>query len=209
MNNIDQIIILLKKEYPVVECTLDFLNPLQLLISTQLAAQCTDVRVNKTTPALFERYKTAQDFANADIEELENLIRSTGFYHNKAKNIKACCKMLIEDFNGVIPDDIDILVTLPGVGRKTANVVLAEVFKKPAVIVDTHARRLSNRIGLSDNTDPDKIEIDLQRILDPKESSAFCHRLVFHGRKVCKARKPLCESCVINDYCRYYKQIIR
>lgn len=209
MNNIDQIIILLKKEYPVVECTLDFLNPLQLLISTQLAAQCTDVRVNKTTPALFERYKTAQDFANADIEELENLIRSTGFYHNKAKNIKACCKMLIEDFNGVIPDDIDILVTLPGVGRKTANVVLAEVFKKPAVIVDTHARRLSNRIGLSDNTDPDKIEIDLQRILDPKESSAFCHRLVFHGRKVCKARKPLCESCVINAYCRYYKQLIK
>lgn len=206
MVDINKIYNLLKKEYPDVICTLDYLNPLQLLISTQLAAQCTDVRVNKTTPALFNRYKTVYDFANADIEELESLIKPTGFYHNKAKNIKACCKKLIEDFDEIIPDDIDLLITLPGVGRKTANVVLAEVFHKPAIIVDTHAKRLSNRIGLSDNTNPDKIEEDLSQILKPEISAMFCHLLVFHGRKICKARKPLCESCVVNNYCKFYKE---
>lgn len=206
MKNISSIIKLLKTEYPVVMCTLDFFTPLQLLISTQLAAQCTDERVNLVTPALFEKYKTIHDFAYADIEELESYIRPTGFYHNKAKNIKACCKKLIDEFNEIIPDNIDELITLPGVGRKTANVIIAEVFHKPAIIVDTHAKRLSNRIGLSDNTDPDKIEQDLKEILPPEESSNFCHRLVFHGRKVCNARKPKCDLCVINKYCRYFNQ---
>ena len=140
MIHINRIIELLEIEYPLVKCTLDFNNPLQLLIATQLAAQCTDERVNKTTPELFKKYKTAQDFVNADITELENIIKPTGFYHNKARNIIACCKKLLQDFNGIIPDDIDLLIKLPGVGRKTANVVLAEVYNKPAVIIDTHAK---------------------------------------------------------------------
>lgn len=204
MTDINRIIELLEKEYPIVRCTLDFMNPLQLLISTQLAAQCTDARVNKTTPVLFEKYKTAQDYANADITELESIIKPTGFYHNKAKNIIACCKRLIHDFNGIIPDEIDVLTTLPGVGRKTANVILAEVYNKPAVIVDTHAKRLSYRIGLTNNTAPDKIEQDLKKILPSNKSALFCHRLVFHGRQVCSARKPACEECIIKDYCKYY-----
>lgn len=204
MTDINRIIELLEKEYPIVRCTLDFMNPLQLLISTQLAAQCTDARVNKTTPALFEKYKTAQDYANADISELESIIKPTGFYHNKAKNIIACCKRLIHDFNGIIPDEIDVLTTLPGVGRKTANVILAEVYNKPAVIVDTHAKRLSYRIGLTNNTDPDKIEQDLKKILPSDKSALFCHRLVFHGRQICRARKPACEECIIKNYCKYY-----
>ena len=204
MTDINRIIELLEKEYPIVRCTLDFMNPLQLLISTQLAAQCTDARVNKTTPALFEKYITAEDYANADITELESIIKPTGFYHNKAKNIIACCKRLIHDFNGIIPDEIDVLTTLPGVGRKTANVILAEVYNKPAVIVDTHAKRLSYRIGLTNNTAPDKIEQDLKKILPSNKSALFCHRLVFHGRQVCSARKPACEECIIKDYCKYY-----
>ncbi|NLV33675.1 MAG: endonuclease III [Clostridiaceae bacterium] len=204
MTDISRIIELLEKEYPIVRCTLDFMNPLQLLISTQLAAQCTDARVNKTTPALFEKYITAEDYANADISELESIIKPTGFYHNKAKNIIACCKRLIHDFNGIIPDEIDVLTTLPGVGRKTANVILAEVYNKPAVIVDTHAKRLSYRIGLTNNTDPDKIEQDLKKILPSDKSALFCHRLVFHGRQICRARKPACEECIIKNYCKYY-----
>ena len=207
MIHINRIIELLEIEYPLVKCTLDFYNPLQLLIATQLAAQCTDERVNKTTPELFKKYKTAQDFANADITELENIIKPTGFYHNKARKIIACCKKLLQDFNGIIPDDIDLLIKLPGVGRKTANVVLAEVYNKPAVIIDTHAKRLSIRIGLTMNANPDKIEQDLKKILPPDKSALFCHRLVFHGRKVCNARKPVCEKCVINNYCTYYKTI--
>lgn len=207
MIHINRIIELLEIEYPLVKCTLDFNNPLQLLIATQLAAQCTDERVNKTTPELFKKYKTAQDFVNADITELENIIKPTGFYHNKARNIIACCKKLLQDFNGIIPDDIDLLIKLPGVGRKTANVVLAEVYNKPAVIIDTHAKRLSIRIGLTMNANPDKIEQDLKKILPPDKSALFCHRLVFHGRKVCNARKPVCEKCVINNYCTYYKTI--
>lgn len=205
MKNINTIIELLKKEYPLVYPTLDFLDPLQLLISTQLAAQCTDERVNKTTPQLFAKYKTAQDYANADLKDIERIIFPTGFYRNKAKNIVACCQMLLKDFGGVIPDNMEDLIKLPGVGRKTASVILAEVYKKPAIIIDTHAKRLSLRIGLTDNTDPTKIEMDLEKILPPEESAEFCHRLVFHGRAVCHARNPKCEICVINNYCRYYK----
>ena len=205
MTDINKIIELLEKQYPAVRCTLDYTSPVHLLVATQLSAQCTDERVNKTTPELFEKYKTAEDFANADINELESIIFPTGFYRNKARNIVACCKKLIEDFNGIIPDDINLLTTLPGVGRKTANVVLAEVYNKPAIIVDTHAKRLSNRIGLSDNSDPDKIEQDLKKIIPPEKSALFSHRLVFHGREVCNARKPACERCVIRNYCRYYK----
>ncbi|MFA5340991.1 MAG: endonuclease III [Clostridia bacterium] len=204
MIDIYNIIKLLEKEYPIVRCTLDFVNPLQLLISTQLAAQCTDERVNKTTPQLFERYKTAEDFAKANLTDLEQLIKPTGFFHNKAKNIIGCCKKLISDFNGNVPDNIDQLITLPGVGRKTANVILAEIYNRPAVIVDTHTKRLSIRIGLTDNTDPNKIEQDLIKILPSDKSAMFCHRLVFHGRKICNSRKPLCERCIIKEYCKYY-----
>ncbi len=204
MTDINSIIKLLEEEYPIVRCTLDFMNPLQLLVSTQLAAQCTDERVNKTTPELFKKYKTAMDFAKADINDLERIIRPTGFFHNKAKNIIGCCKKLISDFDGIVPDNINQLVTLPGVGRKTANVILAEVYDKPAVIIDTHAKRLSIRIGLTNNTDPEKIEQDLIKILPQDKSAKFCHRLVFHGRKVCNARKPACERCIIKNYCKFY-----
>lgn len=191
--------------YPHAECSLNYLSPLQLLISTQLAAQCTDARVNIVTKDLYKKYVTAQDFANADLEILQQEIKSTGFYRNKAKNIIACCRILVEKYNGNIPDKLDEMLELPGVGRKTANLVLYEVFGIPGVIVDTHAKRLSNRIGLTKNEDPEKIEYDLQKVV-PKESWAdFCHKLVFHGREVCRARNPECENCKINQFCDYYR----
>jgi endonuclease-3 len=203
MINIDKIIQLLNNEYPDVMCTLDYKDPLELLIATQLAAQCTDKRVNMTTPELFSRYHTAKDFADADIDEIEKIIRPTGFYHNKARNIVKCCEALQNLYNGIVPDNMDDLVKLPGVGRKTANVILGEVFGKPAVIVDTHTKRLSNRIGLSKEQEPEKIEKDLMKLLPVNEWTKFCHRLVFHGRQVCDAKKPDCHRCCIKDYCEY------
>ncbi len=187
--------------YKNADCTLDYMTPLQLLIATQLAAQCTDARVNMVTPALFKRYKTVYDFAEADENELMELIRSTGFYRNKAKNIIACCKRLVSDFNGEVPKTMDELLTLPGVGRKTANLVLGDSFGIPGIVVDTHATRLSNRMGLTENRDPYKIELDLLEIIPPEHQSSFCHQLVFHGREFCNARKPNCASCPINHLC--------
>lgn len=190
-------------DYEDAKCTLDYKNPLQLLISTQLAAQCTDERVNIVTEKLYKKYKNAHDFANADLKELENDIRSTGFFRNKAKNIKETCRILIEKHNGEVPDNLEDLLKLPGVGRKTANVVLGNAFAIPGIVVDTHAKRLSNRIGLSCNTDPEKIGFDLMKIV-PKESwTKFSHQLVFHGRSVCKARKPDCKNCNILEYCNF------
>ncbi len=187
--------------YAGAECTLDFETPLQLLIATQLAAQCTDKRVNTVTPALFARYKSAEDFANADIIELEGYIRSTGFFRNKAKNIIACCKKLVSDFDGEVPETMEELTSLDGVGRKTANIIIGDVYKKPAVVVDTHAKRLANRMGLTNHTDPVKIEFDLMKILPPESSADFCHKLVYHGREVCKAIKPRCDICKIAHIC--------
>jgi endonuclease-3 len=200
---VKQIIQVFDEIYKNAECTLDYNDPLELLISTQLAAQCTDARVNIVTASLFEKYKNVFDFANADLNELEQDIKSTGFYRNKAKNIKNTCRIIIEKYNGHVPDSLQELLTLPGVGRKTANLVLGDIYGIPGIVVDTHAKRLSNRIGLSSESDPKKIEFDLMDVV-PKESwSKFCHQLVYHGRAVCKARKPECEVCGIRKYCDY------
>lgn len=191
----------LDSTYPVVKCSLDYSNPLEMLIATQLSAQCTDARVNIVTKDLFARYKTAEDYANADISELEELIRSAGFYKNKAKNIIACCKRLIEVYGGEVPDTMEDLLTLAGTGRKTANLVLGDIFGKPAIVVDTHCIRLTNRIGLVKDDDPVKIEFALKKILPDDYSLRFCHQMVYHGRARCTARKPDCENCEIKDLC--------
>lgn len=201
MKRIDEIIKRLEVLYPDAACSLDYTDPLQLLISTQLAAQCTDARVNLVTPALFARYPDARAFASADIHELEELIRSTGFYHNKAKNIIACCARLCEVYGGQVPDTMEDLLSLAGVGRKTANLVLGDAFGQPAVVVDTHCIRLSNRLGLTTHKEQEKIERDLRKLLPPDKSNDFCHRLVLHGRAVCSARKPKCDHCALADLC--------
>ena len=194
----------LKELYPDVRCTLEYSSPVELLIATQLSAQCTDARVNIVTKTLFKKYPDCSAFANADYEELCEDIRSTGFYRNKAKNIIACCKKILSDFGGEIPDTMEGLLTLAGTGRKTANLVLGDIFGKPAVVVDTHCIRLSNRIGLTKNSSPEKIEQDLKKLIPPEEQSNFCHRLVAHGRNICTARSPKCEDCRLNKFCREY-----
>jgi len=193
----------LDRLYPDAGCSLTYKTPLQLLIATQLAAQCTDERVNIVTRDLFEKYKTAEDFENADIKVLEQDIRSTGFYRNKARNIIACCQKIIDEYDGEVPDTMEKLLTLPGVGRKTANVILGNIFNTPGIVVDTHAKRLSNRLGLTKEQDPTKIEFDLMKIIPRERWSRFSNQLVFHGRAVCNARKPDCESCSLKPYCVY------
>lgn len=197
----EKIIEIFEKEYGDADCTLDYKTPLQLLIATQLAAQCTDARVNLVTPALFERFKTVQDFAGADEAELSEYIRSTGFFRNKTKNIIACCQKLIADFGGEVPKTMDQLLSLPGVGRKTANLVLGDIFGVPGIVVDTHAGRLSRRMGFTQNTDPFKVEKDLLKIIPRDKQTQFCHQLVFHGRKYCDARKPDCDNCPAREIC--------
>ncbi|MDY5230181.1 MAG: endonuclease III [Eubacteriales bacterium] len=189
------------KVYDDADCTLEYKTALELLIATQLAAQCTDARVNMVTPALFAKYPDVYAFANADELELREDIRSTGFFRNKAKNIIGCCRMLIDDFGGEVPNNIDDLLKLPGVGRKTANLVLGDFFGIPGVVVDTHATRLSNRMGLTNQKDPYKIELDLQKLLPPKDWADFCHCLVYHGRAYCTARAPKCDTCPIGHLC--------
>ena len=192
----------LKKAYPDAECSLDFrLDPWQLMVSAILATQCTDKRVNMVTPALFDRYKTVWDFAKADENELIGYIRSTGFYNHKAKNIIGAAQMICNNFGGNVPDEIDELTTLPGVGRKIANLLLGDCFAKPCIVVDTHAKRLSKRMGLTLNTDPTKIEFDLRKIIPPEKGSDFCHRLVMLGREYC-IRNPKCDICPIKDVCK-------
>ena len=189
------------KVYDDADCTLEYKTALELLIATQLAAQCTDARVNMVTPALFAKYPDVYAFANADELELREDIRSTGFFRNKAKNIIGCCRMLIDDFGGEVPNNMDDLLKLPGVGRKTANLVLGDFFGIPGVVVDTHATRLSNRMGLTSQKDPYKIELDLQKLLPPKDWADFCHCLVYHGRAYCTARAPKCDVCPIAHLC--------
>lgn len=201
-----KIISVFEKLYPVADCSLDYKDPLQLLISTQLSAQCTDARVNIVTKTLFEKYKNVEDFANCDLLELEQDIKPTGFYHNKAKNIKACCRMLIDKYSSIVPASMEELLLLPGVGRKTANLVLGDIFAIPGIVVDTHAKRLSNRIGLTKNSDPEKIEFDLMKIIPQKSWSKFSHQLVYHGRAICIARKPQCDLCQIREFCEYGKK---
>ncbi len=187
--------------YEDAECTLDYTNPLELLIATQLAAQCTDARVNLVTPHLFQKYPDVYAFAYADELELQEDIRSTGFFRNKAKNIIGCCQMLIADFDGQVPGKMEDLLKLPGVGRKTANLVLGDYFGIPGVVVDTHATRLSNRMGFTTNKDPYKIELDLQKVVPQTHWASFCHQLVYHGRAYCTARAPKCDTCPIRHLC--------
>ena len=191
----------LKKEYPDAICTLSYTDPLQLLVATRLAAQCTDARVNMVAPALFERYKTAEDFAESTPEEVAEYIKSCGLYKTKSKDIVNLGKMLVEDFNSEVPDNIDDLIKLPGIGRKTANLIMGDIYGKPAVVVDTHCIRITKRLGLHNLKDAKKIEFELRKILPPEESNDFCHRRVLHGRAVCTARKAYCEKCCMSGFC--------
>ena len=192
---------ILKKTYPDAKVALNFKSPLELLIATILSAQCTDVQVNKVTKEVFKKYKSTADWIKADIEQIEADIKSTGFYRNKARNIKAACTRIAQQFSGKVPDTIEALTQLPGVGRKTANVVLGNAFGKPAIACDTHVIRLSRRLGLSENSDPVKLEFDLAEIIPKADWALFSHLLIFHGRNICKARKPDCENCQISKHC--------
>ena len=192
---------ILRKKYPKAKIALKFVNPLELLISTILSAQCTDVRVNMVTKDLFKKYTSAKDWVEADIKQIESDIKSTGFYHNKAVNIKGACTKITEQFNGKIPGTMQELLTLPGVGRKTANVILGNAFGIPGVVCDTHVIRLSRRLRLSTNKDAVKLEFDLAEIVPKKNWTLFGDLLIFHGRNICKARKPDCGNCPIAKYC--------
>ena len=196
------IVAALKRAYPDAECALHYDNPFQLLVATILSAQCTDERVNLVTTDLFAKYPTAEKLDRVPLKRLESLIKSTGFFRNKAKNIKACCRALVEQYGGEVPADLEALVALPGVGRKTANVVLGTAFgKATGVVVDTHVARITRRLGLTEHTDPVKIERDLMELIPRKEWINFSHRLIHHGRRVCKARKPLCDQCPLEAWC--------
>jgi endonuclease-3 len=197
-----QVVRRLRKEYPDATCSLDFCSPLELLVATILSAQCTDQRVNLVTKGLFPKYPTAVHYARAPLADLERDIQSTGFYHNKAKNIQASCRILAEKYGGEVPQDMATLVELPGIGRKTANVVLGTAFgMATGVVVDTHVARVSRRLGLSCQKDPEKIEKDLMTLVPRSEWVAFSHRVIQHGRRVCVAKKPKCDVCPLNDIC--------
>lgn len=193
----------LKKEYPDSICSLEYTDPLQLLIATRLSAQCTDARVNMVTPALFERFPAARDFADATYEEVAEYIKTCGLYKTKSKDIVEMCRVLCEQYDGEVPSSLDELIALPGIGRKTANLVMGDIFHmEGVVVVDTHCIRITRRLGLHTETDQKKIEFALRKLLPPAESSDFCHRLVLHGRAVCTARKAYCENCCMRDFCR-------
>jgi len=191
----------LEEAHPDATIALEFSTPLELLVALILAAQCTDERVNQVTSSLFKQYGSAADYARASQEDLEEAIRSTGFFRNKAKSIRACCAELDKRFKGEVPDRIEDLIKLAGVGRKTANIILGNAFGVQAIGVDTHVKRLSNRMGFSSRSDPDKIEIDLCRVVPEETWVRFCHLLQFHGRRVCQARKPKCDTCSLEDLC--------
>lgn len=195
---------ILGKEYPNAKIALNFKTPLEFLIATILSAQCTDERVNKTTPLLFKKYKNAEDYAKADIKELEGCISSINFFRNKTKSIQACCKKIIDEFGGRVPDTLEALVTLPGVGRKTANIVLGQIFGKDAIAVDTHVKRVANRIGLASSDDPDEIEQELCAIILRKRWTKTTTLFILHGRNICIAKKPKCEICPIKKLCNYF-----
>ena len=199
---ISAIITALKALYPDAQCSLDYGKDYELLFSVRLAAQCTDARVNLVTPALFARYPTLEAFAEADVDEVGQYIHSCGFWRAKARDIVASARMLREEFGGRVPDTIEELTRLPGVGRKTANLVVGDIYGKPAVVTDTHCIRITGRLGLTKNTAPAKVEDDLRAVLPPEESNDFCHRLVLHGRAVCTARKAMCENCCMQEFCK-------
>ncbi len=198
-----EIIERLKKEYPDARCTLDYDDAWKLLVSVRLAAQCTDARVNVVVRDLYAKYPTAEALAEAEPEEIEEIVRPCGLGRSKARDISACMRMLRDEYGGKVPDDFDLLLKLPGVGRKSANLIMGDVFGKPAIVADTHCIRLTNRMGLVDRIkDPKKVEMALRRLVPPEEGNDFCHRLVLHGREVCTARtKPHCERCCLEDIC--------
>ena len=204
-NNAVKIVEKLKKMYPDAKCSLDFGTPFEMLVAVCLSAQCTDDRVNMVTPELFKVYDTPEDFANCDLAKLESLIHSCGFYKNKAKNLKAAGQKIMSDFNGEVPKTMDELTTIPGVGRKSANVIMLEAFNNPqGIAVDTHARRLANRIGFSNETDPSKVEADLCKLIPKEYWKDVNHIFIWHGRKTCSSQKPKCDSCLLHDDCRHY-----
>lgn len=198
-----EIIERLKKEYPDADCTLDYDQAWKLLVSVRLAAQCTDARVNVVVQGLFEKYPSVEALAAADVEDIEAIVKPCGLGHSKARDISACMKKLQEQYNCKVPDNFDDLLSLPGVGRKSANLIMGDVFGKPAIVTDTHCIRLVNRMGLVDNIkEPKKVEMALWKLVPPEEGSSFCHRLVYHGREICTARtKPFCDKCVLKDIC--------
>ena len=197
----------LEKLYPQAECALNYTHPYELLIATRLSAQCTDERVNKVTPALFKKYPTLQAFAEADFDELCEMVHSCGFFRGKAKSIIEMSQMLINEFDGIVPDTIEQLTRLSGIGRKTANLICGDIYGKPAIIADTHCIRLSNRLGLVDSKNPEIVERKLKEIIPAEKQTKFCHNLVHHGRAICDARKPLCGQCTLNALCPYFKKI--
>ena len=196
----------LKKEYPEALCSLNAGNEFELLVATRLSAQCTDARVNIVTPELFGKYKTLEDYASADLADVEAIVRPCGFYHNKAKDIIGMAQMIIERFGGKVPDNIEDLTTLPGVGRKTANLICGDIYGKPAVVADTHLIRITNLLGLINTKNPEIAERELKKLLPPEESNDFCHRCVLHGRAVCIARRPKCNECCMAEFCSFKKQ---
>ncbi len=205
------IVEILKKEYPDVKGTaLHYTNPLELLVATILSAQATDEMVNRVTENLFKKYRSAEDYANASLEELQNDIRSINFYRNKAKYIKECCRIIVEEYNGKVPDSMEELIKLPGVSRKTANVVLSNAFRKDeGIVVDTHVMRLSQRLGLTKEKNRDKIEQDLMKKFPREKWFDLANLLIAHGRKICKARNPKCNECVLKDFCPFYKENVK
>ena len=209
ITRVKEIIKILIKEIPDARIALRFSNPLELLIATILSAQCTDVKVNQVTVDLFKRYHSAKEYAEADLAKLEEEIRPTGFYRNKAKSVQKCCQELMKRFGGEVPKTLEELITLPGVGRKTANVILGNVFGIPGIVVDTHVQRVSQRIGLTKNDDPVKIEFDLMEIIPKEEWTHFSNLLIWHGRRTCVARKPLCEQCPIRKRCDYGSKLLK
>ncbi len=209
MKDIQAILHILDKQYRNAQTSLNFGNPLELLVATVLSAQCTDERVNEVTKSLFKKYRSAVDYANAPPSELEEDIRPTGFFKNKAKSLKNCGAELVKKYQGEVPGSLDELVKLPGIGRKTANVILGAAFDIPGIVVDTHVGRISQRIGLTQQRDPVKIEFDLMEIIPRQKWTIFSHQLIQHGRKICTARKPKCTKCPLLEHCDYGQQATR
>lgn len=199
----------LKIKYPDSICSLNYENPLQLLIATRLSAQCTDARVNLVTPVLFKKYKTVEDFAVANVSDVEEIIHSCGFFRAKAKDIVGMCQKMISDYDSKVPDSIEKLTTLPGVGRKTANLIMGDVYHQPAVVADTHLIRISNLLGLVNTKNPLKVEMELRKLLPPEESNNFCHRCVLHGRETCISSRPKCSECCLNFVCSHGVKILK
>ena len=201
-----QIIEKLQENYPDSKCSLEFKNPVELLVATMLSAQCTDKQVNKVTPILFETFPSVRALADADLEKIKAIVRPTGFYNNKAKSIKKSMNSLQDKYDGEVPNNLDDLVKLDGVGRKTANVVMGDAFGVPGVVVDTHVKRITNRLGMTKNEEPNKIEKDLMEIIPSEKWTMFGHMIIDHGRAICKARKPECEKCFLQEECKYFKK---